>query len=244
MTYLLFNLCVGFAACVQSLTGFAFALVLLGLTTALRLAPIGEAADVASVLVLLNVAVYFWIHPLTPQWRVVLPALPSSCVCVVIGLGLLNGLGGHAERWLSMTLGLTIMTYATVLLTSARVREAPSGRLSYVLAGALSGLLGGLFSAAGPPLVFHMYRQPLPIQVVQQSLMLATAVSSALRLMLVVGTGRLSGDALLLGLASAPVVLVVNWFLRRHPPRLDAMALRILAAVLMGLSGLLLTLRP
>jgi hypothetical protein len=88
-----------------------------------------------------------------------------------------------------------------------------------------------------------MYRQPLSTQVVQQCLMLATALNSALRLLFVAGAGRLSSEALLLALASAPTVFIVNWLQRRYPPRLNATDIRRLAAVLLGLAGLALALR-
>lgn len=243
MTYLLFGLCAGLAAYVQAITGFAFALVLLGLTTALHLASIGHVADVASMLVLLNAAMFFRRHPLMPQWRVVMPALVSSCVFVVVGLGLLQWLTGNAAHRLSMVLGLTIIGCSTVLMMSRRTFELPSGRMSYALAGALSGLLGGMFAASGPPLVFHMHRQPLPMPVVQQCLMLATAVSSAWRLLIVTGTGHLSVDTLWLALASAPFVFCAHWLLWRVPPRLTATGIRQLTAVLLGLTGLMLVLR-
>ncbi|UXH76927.1 sulfite exporter TauE/SafE family protein [Roseateles amylovorans] len=243
MDYLLFGLCAGVAAYVQTLTGFAFALVLLGLTASLQLGPVGCSADAASLLVLLNVAAYLRHHPVTPAWRVVLPALPSSAIGVAAGLLLLHWLSAQAGRHLAAALGVTIMVCAGLMLIPRRAKETPSGPLGYAVAGACSGLLGGLFSAAGPPLVLHMYRQPLPVQVVQQCLMLATAFNSALRLLMVAGTGHLSTEALWLALAAAPMVLIVHAVHRRYPPPLNAQHIRRLAALLLGGAGLLLALR-
>ncbi|WAC75653.1 TSUP family transporter [Roseateles sp. SL47] len=242
MDYLLFSICAGLAAYVQTLTGFAFALVLLGLTASLQLGPVGCSADAASLLVLLNVAAYFWFHPLTPEWRRVLPALPSSAIGVAAGLVLLHWLSAQAGRQLAAALGVTIMVCAGLMCLPRQAQATPSGRWSYAVAGGFSGLLGGLFSAAGPPLVFHMYRQPLSTQVVQQGLMVATAFNSALRLVMVAGSGQLSADALWLGLAAAPMVLIVHALHRRFPLRLNSQHVRRLAALLLGGAGLLLAL--
>lgn len=243
MDYLLFSLCAGLAAYVQTLTGFAFALVLLGLTASLQLGPVGSSADAASLLVLLNVAVYLRHHPLTSDWRLVLPALPSSALGVGAGLLLLHWLSAQTGHYLAVALGVTIMGCAVLMLIPRPLRGTQSGRWGFATAGALSGLLGGLFSAAGPPLVFHLYRQPLPVSVVLQCLMVATAFSNALRVMMVAGSGHLSVDALWLGLAAAPMVIGVHALHRRFPPTLDAQRLRRLTALLLVGAGLVLALQ-
>lgn len=51
-SHLLFVACVALATFVQSLTGFAFGLVLLGLVAMLHLAPLAVAANVVTVMVL------------------------------------------------------------------------------------------------------------------------------------------------------------------------------------------------
>lgn len=50
----LFLLCVALASCAQSLSGFAFALILLGLAGLFELAPLADLANVATVLALVN----------------------------------------------------------------------------------------------------------------------------------------------------------------------------------------------
>lgn len=53
----LFLLCVALATCAQNLSGFAFALILLGLAGLLELAPLANVATVATVLALANALV-------------------------------------------------------------------------------------------------------------------------------------------------------------------------------------------
>ncbi|CAM3859164.1 TSUP family transporter [Roseateles saccharophilus] len=237
MNYFLFAICVGFATYLQGLTGFAFALVLLTLSSLLQLASVGDAANAATVLGLLNAIVYLRAHPLTPQWRVVLPALPGGLVGVGFGVLLLGWLSSNAVQLLGLMLGATIIACAALLLVQQRTRASMSMPLSYGVAGALSGLLGGLFSAAGPPLVFHMYRQPLPQEAIRQCLFVAVAVNSLVRLILVLAVGRFSREALLLSLCAVPIVYGVSRVQRRFPLRVGSIQIRRFVALLLMLAG-------
>jgi len=237
VNYLLFAICVGIATYLQGLTGFAFALVLLALSGLLQLASVSDVANAATVLALLNAIVYLRMHSLSPQWRVVLPALPGSLAGVGLGVLLLGWLSSHAVQLLGLMLGATIIACAVLLLVQQRTRAAVSWPLSYGVAGTLSGLLGGLFSAAGPPLVFHMYRQPLPQETIRQCLFVAVAANSLVRLILVLAVGRFSQESLLLSLCAAPVVYGVNWVQERHSLRLDPIRLRRFVAILLMLAG-------
>jgi uncharacterized protein len=237
MSYLLFAACAGLATYMQGLTGFAFALVLLGSSSLLHLAALPDAANAATVLLLLNAAVHFRLHPLTPQWRVVRPALPSSLLCVVLGVWMLGWLSTNSVQGLRSLLGLTIIACAVLLLFTGRERARASGSLAYAFAGGLSGLLGGLFSAPGPPLVFHMYRQPLEREVIRQCLLLTFASNAVLRLALVLAGGQFSRESLLLSACAAPAVYAVNRLQHRFPPRLNSQHVRRLVAALLVLTG-------
>lgn len=119
----LFLLCVALATCAQNLSGFAFALILLGLAGLLELAPLANVATV---------------------------------------LALANALVALRER---------------------------SSATSFRTWGVVSGLLTGLFSTGGPPLVYHLYRQPMPLRTVRDTLAATLAASSLMRLTMVLGTG-------------------------------------------------------
>lgn len=51
--------------------------------------------------------------------------------------------------------------------------------------------MGGLFSTAGPPLVYHLYRQPLPVAVIRETLVAVFGINAVLRLALVAGSGNI-----------------------------------------------------
>jgi len=122
------------------------------------------------------------------------------------------------------------------LFTEPRAqRSAP---LSFALMGTLSGTLGGLFSASGPPLVYQFYRQPMALEVLRDTLVAALAFNSLLRLVLVVPAGQFSAKALLLCSIATPVAAAITWWMRRHPPAWPrAVVLRLVCALLIVTGG-------
>ncbi|MBL8353087.1 MAG: TSUP family transporter [Burkholderiaceae bacterium] len=238
--------CLPFAACAalatvaQNLTGFAFALVLLGLVGLFDLVPLADAADASSMLTLVHAAIHFGGSGLTPHWRVMRPVLWTTPLGVAAGVFLLAWLSSGALSTLRAVLGLVIVVSAIVLVTNARRRDIVSGPTPFAIAGAVSGLMGGLFASPGPPLVYHMYRQPLEPSVVRQCLLLVFAANAALRLLMVGFAGRLSLDAVVLALAAAPAVAGANLWLRRSVRVDHGATLRVLVAALLVAAGAIL----
>nr|WP_312130138.1 hypothetical protein [Diaphorobacter nitroreducens] len=103
--------------------------------------------------------------------------------------------------------------------------------------GVLSGMLGGLFATAGPPIVYHMYRQPLPASLVRQCLLIMFLGCTLARLALVVPSGGLPWHVLWASAAAAPVVMGVTWLQARSPPRLPVRAVQWIVCALLLLAG-------
>lgn len=236
-TYAGFIACVALATGVQNLTGFAFGLVLLGLSAIFKLVPVVDAANAATVLTLVNAASFFRLHRLRPEWRIIQPAILPSLIGVAAGVALLTWLSGNAVQWLRGLLGLAILACAVGLMADAKPRETPSGRLAFAFVGALSGLLGGLFSSAGPPMVYHLYRQPLPRDLVLQCLLLIFGINQVLRLTLVLASGHFSAYSALLSASALPVVHGVGWLQKRYMPPLNPALLRRVVSSLLLLTG-------
>lgn len=234
---LLFLACVAVATVAQTLTGFAFGLVLLGLVACFHLASVADAANASMVLNLVNTATYFAGHREPPPWRLMRPAVLASLPGVVIGVLLLAWLSGNAVDVLRGLLGVTIVGCAIVLLLRRARNAQVSGPAAFGVAGAVSGLLGGMFGTSGPPMVYHMYRQPLEAETVRRGLLMIFAINSAMRLVMVVATGGLSLRAALLALLAFPLVVGVTRWTQRHPPALSAGTLRGIVAGLLVLAG-------
>lgn len=232
-----FLACVAVAGYVQNLTGFAFGLVLLGLTGVAHVGSIADVANVVSVLALVNAAT--WFHASRPQIdaSLIKPTLAASLAGVVLGAWLLGWLSDNILVGLRLLLGLTIIGCALVLVMPAGALKQRSSTGSFAAFGLLGGLLGGLFSTAGPPLVFHFYRQPLPQRLVRDSLILIFAINGIVRLALLLADGRVALDVLWLSLLALPAVMLQTRWMARRPPRWHAAAIKRIVAALLVLIG-------
>ncbi|CAN5864361.1 TSUP family transporter [soil metagenome] len=235
--YPAFIACVAVSTCIQNLTGFAFGLILLGLVSTFDLASVADAGNAATALTLVNAFAYFRVHKLQPGWRVVRPAMLPSLAGVAVGVLLLMWLSENAVHLLRGMLGLAILACAVALLIDAKPRTTLSAPGAFAFVGSLSGLMGGLFSSAGPPLVYHMYRQPLPRDLVRQCLILMFAVNQVLRLLLVLGSGRFTWHSVWLSLAAVPAVYVVTRLQHRYMPPIGMRLTKCISSGLLILAG-------
>lgn len=238
LEHVFFLLCVALAAGAQTLSGFAFGLLLLSLTSLLDIAPMQDVAIVISMMTLANfLTVFGWRWPAL-DWKRLMPVLGSSLVGVTAGLWLLHTLSGSMNVLLRILLGLTIVVCAFILVHGGAMRKTVSGRGAFASAGLVSGVLSGLFSASGPPLVYLLYRQPLPLPTVRNFLVIALASNAFFRLVMVAGTGDLTWGIMALSLEALPVVVGVTWLVRRYGMGRSVEAIRRLVCVLLVLSGL------
>ena len=100
------------------------------------------------------------------------------------------------------------------------------------------GLLGGLFATPGPPMVYHLYRQPLDRMLVRHCLFAMFISCSMLRAIMVAAEGQLNWAVLGWTAVAFPVVTGVTWWNARHPPALPLRLVEWLVCGLLILSGL------
>ena len=235
-----FVVCVAVASYAQNLTGFAFALLLLGMVSVLDVATIADAANAAMVLSLVNAWTYFYISREPIPWKVLRPAMGGSVVGVVAGVTLLAWLSGASLIVLRMLLGVVVLGSAVLLVSRGATKAASLKPARFAMVGAISGVLGGLFSSSGPPLVYYLYRQPLERELVRRILVMLFAFGSMVRLVLVLFTGQFSGRAGVLAACAVPVVYGVTRLHQRIQPRMSHSTLQKLVAALLALSGAML----
>lgn len=235
-----FALCVVIASITQSITGFAMALVLLGLTSLFHLVPLPDVANVAMVLGIASAPVALrGAHDM--DLRILRSTVTGSVFGVAVGVVLLAWLSGNVVTVLRLLLGLVIVACAVIVLVRTHPLPRRSSAGSFRAFGFVSGLLGGLFSAAGPPLVYHFYRQPMSLDAVRHTLRISLAVGSLIRLVMVVATGTFSRDAFFLCLFAVPLVLGITWWMERHPPGWPRQAVLKIVCALLVITGLGLT---
>jgi uncharacterized membrane protein YfcA len=235
---LAFLLCVGIATAVQGVTGFALVLVLLGLVGLFDLAPLRDAANVATVLGLANAIVALRGGQHAVDWPMLRQTSIGTVFGVTGGVVLLAWLSVNAVLVLRLLLGVVVIACAVIVLRRAEPLPARSSRVSFLATGVLSGLLGGLFSAAGPPLVYQFYRQPLTLAAVRDTLVALLAVGSTLRLAMVIPGGQFSVVSVELSVLAVPVVIAVSWWMKRHPPGWPRETVLKLVCALLVVTGL------
>lgn len=235
-----FLACVAVAAYAQTLTGFAFALILLSSVAVFDLVPITDAANTAMVLTLANTWAFFRTHRQAPPWRMMRPAVITSTGFIIVGVAVLMWLSSHATQWLKIVLGAVIVGCALLLMLQAKPRKTLSSPTAFGIAGALSGMLGGLFGTSGPPIVYLMYRQPVDHAVVRRALLLVFAANAVFRVIVVVASGGFSMRSLLLCALSVPIVHYVTIFTARRPAPVSPRTLRAGVSWLLVVSGALL----
>jgi uncharacterized protein len=233
----------GVAAYLQTLTGFAFGLVMMGAIALLGLTSLADAAIIVGILSLVNS-----VHILFRGWRdvawrefwlVVGPTLAAT----VAGFAILENVAATSLAVLQLILGLVIVVAAGQLLLRPNPLEAPSSAHQFIVTGAVGGLLGGMFSTPGPPLVYLFYRQPLAAATIRVTLVLVFAGTIVLRTTMAVATGDFPYATLWWSLLTLPVILLATEVAHRWPPAVSTNNLRRLTFVLLLVSGLSLSIR-
>lgn len=235
--HLLFMLFVAFSVYVQTLTGFALSLMLLGLVGLTHLFPLPDAVNAVSFLTIINAATFLQRRRPMRIEPVMKVAVLASMAGSFIGMGILVYLAANALQLLRTLLGLIIIGCALLLWRMGQPRATPSPPRVFAAVGALSGVLGGLFSAAGPPLVYVVYRQPWPLARIQESLIFAFGVGALLRLVVLGLAGQIGAQSLLLAAEAIPVVLLVTLLSANRKPPVSRETLKHMVCLLLIAAG-------
>lgn len=210
--HLLFLLFVAFSVCVQSFTGFALSLMLLGLVGLTDVFALTDVVNAVSFMAVVNAASFLHRRRPLKVYPAMKTAVMASMVGSFIGMGILTYLAANAVHLLRTLLGLIIIGCALLLWRMAKPHEHTSPPRVFAAVGVVSGVLGGMFSASGPPLVYVVYRQPWPLERIQESLIFAFGIGAVLRISVLGVAGQISLQSLLLAAEAIPVVLLVTWF--------------------------------
>lgn len=127
-----------------------------------------------------------------------------------IGMAILVYLANHAVHLLRTLFGLIIIACALLLWRIAKPHETTSSPRVFAGVGLLSGVLGGLFSASGPPLVYLAYRQPWTLPRIQESLIFCFGVGALLRIAVLGMSGQIGQLTMVLAAEAIPVVWLVT----------------------------------
>jgi uncharacterized membrane protein YfcA len=233
-------LVIGIGAYAQTVTGFAMGLIIMGAATLFDLVPVAFSAVVVTMTSMFNILQALSKEHRHIHWRSVLLAVIGMAPALILGVMLLERLSNDAEQSLKFLLGLFILIGATLLILKPHPRETLEVGWRDVLAGTLGGFFGGLFSTAGPPLVYHLYRQPFGIPVIRTTLLAIFGFTTILRNGFVALSGDFTQPMLYASLWAIPVVTIATLLGQRFPPPLSEQGMRRLAFGLLALLGLML----
>ncbi|MBD3649321.1 MAG: sulfite exporter TauE/SafE family protein [Pseudomonadales bacterium] len=234
---ILFLLLVAVGASVQTMTGFAMGLIVIGGVTALDLAEIQFTAAVISLISLVNTIV-----ALRPTWRFIDFGYFKSVVLgitpmLVVGVLLLELLSRESYELLRSLLGVVIIVAGVMMMLKPKPWERQSPAWAATSVGCAGGIIAGLYSAGGAPLAYFMYRQPVDIRIIRATLLSIFALSTAGRTIVVGFAGHLTKDVWLTTAIAVPLVIVMTLVVSRINQYAPDALVRRLAFILLVIIG-------
>jgi hypothetical protein len=165
------------------------------------------------------------------------PILITSMIGLVIGYISLSWFTTHGLNTLRLILGIAILASAAALLLINSKARTLSGNKTTWAAGLLTGIMGGLFATPGPPLVYHLYSQPLDKDVVRRYLFIVFSFTATIRLIIAIGTGELTMNAIVLSAIAFPAITVTTMLQLKYPLNLNKHLSQILVTALLVATG-------
>lgn len=225
------------AAYVQTITGFAFGLILMAGVALGHVMPLPDAAAVVSALTLVNASQMMakgWRHIAWREWRL---CVFASLPLIFVGVEALAWLAAERMDWLRLLLAIVIFVACLTVMKPPHPGAEPPAAWTYSAAGVASGFMSGLFSAGGPPLVLRFYTSPMPIATIRETLVSIYAINAVMRLSFVFASGAKPPAAAWWGLLAIPVVMATTAAARRWPPPIAPATLRLVVTLLLAASG-------
>ncbi len=226
----------------QSVTGFGMGIIVMGVNSGVDLVPVATAAALVSLVTLANSAVSLRGNFHHIDWAAIRMVMIGILPAVIGGVLLLDYLSEQASDLLQLLLGGIIVFSGILFAARPKQLTERSTNQSFLVSGVLSGLSGGLFGMAGPPVIFHFYRQPMALIAIRNMLLLVFALTAIARTLFVAYQGQLGLEIWTLTGLSIPLVAIVTYLVKRHPPPLSPSAMRRIVFVMMIALGLYLVL--
>lgn len=225
------------ASYVQAVSGFALALIIMGAVPALNLMNVADAAIIVTMLAMVNTATALSKGFANVQWRQAMTSLGFSLPSIAVGLYMLNYLSGSYLEGLRIALGVTILISGIMLLKPPHQDAQVSTWPSFAFFGVLSGIISGLFSTGGPPVVFQFYRQPWSMAAIRDSLFVLFFIGSSARTLMVALDTGIESNLLVLTAIAFPVVVIFTKIGQRYAPGFSDMTIRRAVFALLSLTA-------
>jgi uncharacterized membrane protein YfcA len=243
-TLIIFLLIVAVAAAVQTITGFALGLVLVAVTTAVNLVEISYSAAVIAIISMSHAAIALRRSYRQVQSQIFRPLLYGLIPSLLVGYQLLDYLSGENDIMLRYILGLMVIVAGSLMMVKPMVLAVQSKSHVSVWVGLLGGVFGGLYSAAGAPIAYYLYRQPMTIISIRSTLLAIFLVSTGLRTVIAGFSGHLTIEVLATALFSLPVVIITTLVAEKILPAIPDRLIRKLVFLVLISLGFSLLVQP
>jgi uncharacterized protein len=227
------------ASLLRGFTGFGFGIAAVPLLS-LALPPAKVVPFVVVLQVIVGVAGLRQSWSLC-DWRAVVGLSPGLVLGIPIGLAVLTTFGADPVR---LAIGCVILGSVLLLWRGLRLPPRPSRAIAWGV-GLIAGVMSGLASMGGPPIVVYLLALAHEAAVVRASSIVYFMLSAMVSLLLMSLHGLIDREILSWSIASVPLLMagthVGSWGFRRSRPqhhRLTAMVLLSVLAVLLIARGL------
>jgi uncharacterized membrane protein YfcA len=239
-----FLLMVVIATTVQTITGFALGLILVALTAAFGVISVVDCAAIVSLISLMNTGFLLRRAYRELDFRLVLAIMIGLLPMLGAGFFWLDQVGRDQVALLKLIIGVMVLLAGVTLMLRPSIYPAVSPLPLFTGVGLLGGFFGGLFSAAGAPIAYLMYRQPLSIPVIRACLLAVFFLSTFARAILGGFAGHYSADVLLKTVLAAPVMLVTTLLIEPHLSSIPDQAVRRLVFLSLMILGAYIIISP
>jgi len=243
MTLLPFIAIIAFATYVQTVTGFALGMIVMGAVTTFDLVPIAFTSVIISAVTFINGLVAIKGNTKALDLKRVGLTCAGMFPAIMLGLLLLDYMSEEFNHILQLLLGVTIIGAGLMIMLKPEPLKAPSSTAMFAGSGAVAGVMAGLFSMAGPPLVYLFYRQPFELKTIRLCLVSIFLLSAVARTGMVGAQGGLTMDMLIFSVFCIPMVTLFTWVGKRYPPPLSNTNMRRFAFFLLIVIGASLVLK-
>ncbi len=228
---------IALAAYIQTVVGFGMGMIVLGLAVQFSLTSITFASVVISVVMLANGPIAIKGHLNEIDKAAVVQTLIGLFPALLLGVLLLHYLSSDFTRILQMTLAVTIICGGLFIALKPEPLTERSGNTSFLIAGGVAGIFGGLFAISGPPLVYQFYRQPMSVKSIRICLLLILLIMDLGRLVFMGIQGSLDQEMLWVSLVCLPVVAVFTLLGNRFPLPFSDKTMRRVAFIMLIMVG-------
>jgi len=193
------------ASVLRGFTGFGFGLSAVPLLS-LALPPAKVVPFVTVLQVLVGVTGLREARRLT-NWRAVLGLAPGLLLGVPIGLIALTELPANQVR---LAIGVLIALSVLVLMRKVKLPQHPSRGVA-IAAGLVSGIMNGLASMGGPPIIVYLLALSSDAAAVRATSIIYFLVAAVVTAIPMAIRGLVDREVLLWSIASIPVLVAGTW---------------------------------